>query len=114
VIFTDVLPGDRLAEYGTMVSAQFTDGINVEFACLENRTELSLQVWERGSGATLACGTGASAVAYAAYLQNLGDTHLFIHLPGGDVRTDYHITDNHLFLTSSVRKVFEGIWQKQI
>lgn len=64
---------------------RFPNGTNVEFVHVENRHELTMRVWERGSGETMACGTGACASAVAAYAKGLTDNEVCVHLLGGDL-----------------------------
>jgi diaminopimelate epimerase len=69
-----------------------------------------MRTWERGSGITLACGTGASAVCVAAILAGLADRKVLIHLPGGDLTLEWRESDNHVYMTGSATEVFSGEW----
>ena len=85
----------------------FPHGTNVEFVRVENRQELRMRVWERGSGETMACGTGACASAVAAYAKGLTDNEVTVHLLGGDL----HISiDEHwqVRMTGGATIVFDG------
>ena len=85
----------------------FPHGTNVEFVRVENRQELRMRVWERGSGETMACGTGACASAVAAYARGLTDNEVTVHLLGGDL----HISiDEHwqVRMTGGATIVFDG------
>ena len=85
----------------------FPHGTNVEFVRVENRQELRMRVWERGSGETMACGTGACASAVAAYAKGLTDNEVTVHLLGGDL----HISiDKHwqVRMTGGATIVFDG------
>jgi diaminopimelate epimerase len=110
VIFVESLPGIRIAEFAEMVrqTGYFTKGVNVEFVRIDEPSRVTVQVWERGSGATLACGTGACAVAFAAYKLKHCNPKLQIDLPGGFVETEYNQTSRHISLTGEVAYVFEG------
>ncbi len=88
----------------------FPEKINVEFVEILERNQLKMRVWERGSGETLACGTGASAAVVAAALQGLGDREATVQLKGGDLKVKWRATDNHVFQTGPAAFVFEGIW----
>jgi len=112
VIFVETLPGTKIAEYANSIyqSDYFTKGINVEFVRVDNFDRVAVQVWERGSGATLACGTGACAVAYAGYHTKKCGEKLQIDLPGGFVETEYDLKNHHIFLTGEVVHVFDGIY----
>ncbi|HNX01234.1 MAG TPA: diaminopimelate epimerase [Candidatus Cloacimonadota bacterium] len=113
VIFVDNLPGTRIADIAKDIykANVFIHGINVEFVRVEDRGRVTVQVWERGSGATLACGTGASAVAFAGYSKGLCDTVLQIDLPGGFVHTEFDTESHHIFLTGEVVFVFDGVYE---
>lgn len=87
--------------------SRFPNGTNVEFVRVENRQELRMRVWERGSGETMACGTGACASAVAAYAKGLTDNEVTVHLLGGDL----HISidkDWHVRMTGGATIVFDG------
>jgi carbamoyl-phosphate synthase large subunit len=89
-------------------TALFPERVNVEFAHLVDAKTIKLRVWERGSGETLACGTGACA-AVAAAVENgfcARGEQIRVQLPGGDLYVRY--TDDAVFLTGSAVKVFEG------
>jgi diaminopimelate epimerase len=70
-------------------------------------------VWERGSGETLACGTGASAVCVAGVLTGRTERHVLIHLLGGDLELDW-AEDNHVYMTGPAVEVFSGQWNDQL
>lgn len=89
----------------------FPKRTNVEFVNVKSRSELSMRVWERGSGETLACGTGASATGVAAMIKGLTDRKVTIHLAGGDLVIEWDNANNHVYMTGPAAKVFEGrIW----
>ena len=69
-----------------------------------------MRTWERGSGITLACGTGASAVCVAGVLAGLTDRTVLIHLPGGDLTIEWRESDNHVYMTGPATEVFTGEW----
>ena len=89
-------------------SAFFPEGVNAEFAQVLSPTALRMRVWERGSGETLACGTGACAVAVAAVLNGFcqRDTDIVVSLPGGDLTVRY--TGETVYLTGPAEWVFAG------
>jgi len=72
--------------------------------------EVTMATWERGSGATLACGTGASAVCVAGVLTGRTGRTLLAHLPGGDLELTWRESDNHLLMTGPASEVFSGEW----
>jgi diaminopimelate epimerase len=86
---------------------------NVEFVRVNKSDDVSVRVWERGSGETLACGTGACAVAVAGVLTGKTQRQLSVHLPGGDLRLDWSASDNHVYLTGPAAEVFSGEWPNE-
>ena len=86
---------------------RFPEGVNSEFIFVEDRKNLWMRVWERGSGETLACGTGATASAYATMVSGLCDKDVTIHLLGGDLEITLG-EDGHLFMTGEATEVFHG------
>ena len=69
-----------------------------------------MRTWERGSGITLACGTGASAVCVAGVLTGHTDRTILAHLPGGDLMLEWDEASNHVFMTGPAVEVFSGDW----
>lgn len=100
---------EEITHYGPLVSTHphFPEGTNVEFAYIRNARELDVRVWERGSGLTLACGTGACATAVAAIQQGLTGRNVLVHLPGGDLEILLDI-DGKVYMTGSATEVFRG------
>ncbi len=90
--------------------SHFPRRTNVEFVEVISRTELRQRTWERGSGETLACGTGASAVCVAGVLNGLAEREVLIHLLGGDLHLRWDEATNHLFMTGGATEVFSGEW----
>ena len=86
----------------------FPRRINVEFVEALSRQEIRMRVWERGAGETLACGTGASAVAVALHLKGLTDRKVTIHLRGGDLFIEWG-SDNHVSMSGPAVEVFKGV-----
>jgi diaminopimelate epimerase len=87
----------------------FPRRINVHFVQVHSGSEVTMRTWERGSGVTLACGTGASAVCVAGSLAERSDRKLLAHLPGGDLQLDWSL-DGHVYMTGSATEVFSGHW----
>lgn len=87
----------------------FPERINTEFVNILGENELKMRVWERGSGETWACGTGACASGVAACLNGLCEKgqDITIHLRGGDLTVNY--TDETVLMTGAATKVFEGV-----
>ena len=86
----------------------FPNRTNVEFVKVVSRKELVQRTWERGSGETLACGTGACAVAVAAQLNGLADKRVTIHLAGGDLTIEWEGEGAPVFKTGPAVEVFRG------
>jgi diaminopimelate epimerase len=83
---------------------------NIHFVQDASPTEVTMRTWERGSGITMACGTGASAVCVAGVLTGRTGRELLAHLPGGDLRLEWSATDNHVYMTGPAVEVFSGDW----
>jgi diaminopimelate epimerase len=83
---------------------------NVEFARVNRPDDVTVRVWERGSGETLACGTGACAVAVAGALTGRTRRRVTAHLPGGDLQLYWSESDNHVYMTGPAVEVFSGEW----
>ena len=88
----------------------FPERINVHVVQVRSPGEVSMRTWERGSGVTLACGTGASAVCVAGVLTGRTGRDLLAHLPGGDLRLEWNEQDNHVYMTGPAIEVFTGDW----
>jgi diaminopimelate epimerase len=86
----------------------FPRRINVHFVQVHGPGEVTMRTWERGSGITLACGTGACAVCVAGVLTGRSGRELTAHLPGGDLRLEWSEADNHVYLTGPAVEVFSG------
>lgn len=86
----------------------FPKRINTEFVKVIDRKTLQMRVWERGSGETLACGTGACATAVAAMLNGFCEEEVQIHLLGGDLTIEWNKESNHVFMTGPAEIVFDG------
>ncbi len=88
----------------------FPRRINVEFAHVINRKHIEMRVWERGTGETLACGTGSCAVTVAAALLGKIDRACDITLRGGTLHNEWRQSDNHVYMTGPARFVYDGEW----
>jgi diaminopimelate epimerase len=88
----------------------FPRRINVHFVAVQSSQEATMRTWERGSGITLACGTGACAVCVAGVLAGRTGRRLLAHLPGGDLELHWKETDNHVYMTGPAVEVFTGDW----
>ena len=90
--------------------ANFPERINTEFVQVVDATHLKMRVWERGSGETLACGTGAAASLVAAVLNGLADRSAVVQLTGGELHVHWDARDNHVYQTGPATFVFDGVW----
>jgi diaminopimelate epimerase len=88
----------------------FPRRINVHFVQVQSPSEVTMRTWERGSGITLACGTGACAVAVAGVLTGRTQRSVTAHLPGGDLQLFWSDADQHVYLTGPAVEVFSGEW----
>ena len=91
----------------------FPNRINVHFVQTEKPTEFTMRTWERGSGITMACGTGACAVCAAGVLSVRTERICTGHLPGGDLNLNWCQEDNCVYMTGPAIEVFEGIWPEE-
>ena len=101
-----------LAKIGPEIenNPMFPQRINAHFVQVHDRTHVTMVTWERGSGITLACGTGASAVCVAGVLTGKTDRNITAHLPGGDLQLEWRLEDTHVYMTGPAVEVFSGIW----
>lgn len=100
----------RIEEIGPLFERHpfFPKRVNTAFVQVLGRNELRLRVWERGSGETAACGTGACAVLVAAVVNDKAERRATIHLNGGDLDIKWSAADNHVFMTGPAVEVFSG------
>lgn len=114
VTFVDELSDHWVLEIGPQLEndLHFPNRVNAEFVEVLSPGEARMRVWERGSGETLACGTGACAVCVAGALAGRTGRKLLAHLPGGDLELHW-ADDNHVYLTGPAVEVFRGHWEDQ-
>ncbi|MCD8300339.1 MAG: diaminopimelate epimerase [Clostridiales bacterium] len=110
VVFEDDVRSLDLEEIGPAFENHrlFPARINTEFVHVLGRGEAEMRVWERGSGETLACGTGTCAAVVACVLNGLTDDHVKVHLTGGDLDIFYDRENNTVWMTGPAATVFEG------
>lgn len=113
VFFTEDLETLDLHTIGPLYERheRFPERINVEFVKVLDRQTLQMRVWERGSGETLACGTGACAGVYAAILNGYTEDTVLVKLSGGELQIEFDRQEQVMYMTGSAVKVFEGEWQ---
>lgn len=113
VMFIDESPRDfDLNHYGALFESNtdvFPDRVNAEFARIIDRKNIEMRVYERGTGETLACGTGTCATVVAAILNGLTDNDVTVHLLGGDLEISWSGNENDsVFMTGPATYVFTG------
>lgn len=97
-------------KYGSVleIDKHFPEKANIEFIQIIDRNTIKMRVWERGSGETMACGTGACATAVACNLNKLVEDEVTVKLLGGDLNIKWNKEDNHIYMTGPATTVFEG------
>ena len=89
----------------------FPNRINAEFVNIIDRNNVQMRVWERGTGETLACGTGCCATCVAAVLNGYTDRDVNVSVLGGKIRIQWDETDNHVYMTGPAARAFEGVYE---
>jgi len=112
ITYVDQLSDDWVLGIGPQVEndPHFPNRVNAEFVEIIDEGAVNLRVWERGSGETLACGTGACAVCVAGVLTGHTAKRLIAHLPGGDLELEWG-EDDHVYMTGPAVEVFSGEWE---
>lgn len=114
VFFIDSDPSELdIAHIGPAIESHslFPERVNVEFVQTQPDDSLKMRVWERGSGETMACGTGACATAVAAMLKGRTPQRTAtVHLRGGDLIIEWNPNNNRVYMTGPAALVFEGEW----
>ncbi len=111
VVFVDKMVDDEiLQKVGPLFEhhERFPRRTNVEFVEIIDRAHVKMRVWERGTGETLACGTGACAVAVACVWNGLTDTRVTVELLGGTLEIEWDRTNQLVYMTGPATTVFEG------
>ena len=89
----------------------FPQRVNVHVVQVHSEKEVTMRTWERGSGITQACGTGASAVCVAGLLTGATGPSILAHLPGGDLQLEWSgRPEDSVFMTGPAQHVFDGVW----
>lgn len=112
VLFVPDVAAVPLTEWGPLVERHplFPERVNVHFVQVLGRRRLRMVTWERGAGATLACGTGAAATCVAGRLNQLTDPAVTIEVPGGELELEWDEASEHVFMTGPTEEVFSGEW----
>ncbi len=110
VIFVDDIESIDLANVGPGLEfhSRFPQRCNIEFAQVIGPNEIRMRVWERGSGITMACGTGACATLVAAALTGRTSRDATIKMDGGSLHIEWRESDNHIYMRGTATTVFEG------
>ena len=116
VIFSDDIDKLNIAGIGRELETHpiWPERANIEFVKVMSRREIAMRVWERGSGETMACGTGACAAAVASVLTGRTDRKVTVHLKGGDLSIEWDSADNNVYMTGPAETVFIGKYYLKI
>ncbi len=112
IIFVPEITDEMVLEDGPVIEVHqlFPRKTNVEFIKVISKNLIVMRVWERGSGETLACGTGACASVVAAILNGLTEPVVTVKLRGGDLTVEWDKSTNHVYMTGPAVEVFRGEW----
>ncbi len=117
VIMVENIEEFNVAKYGREIEKyeKFPNKTNVEFIKVEDRQHVKMRVWERGTGETLACGTGACSSIVAGVLNDMVDRNAKVELLGGELQIEWRKEDNHVYMTGPAVTIFEGeLYEKNI
>lgn len=115
VVFMDDIKNLEIEKIGPLFEnhERFPNRINTEFVNVIDRHTAQMRVWERGSGETLACGTGACAVAVACILNGLTENTVTVKLLGGDLQIEWNREKNTVYMTGPAEVSFDGVWKEK-
>lgn len=110
VVFVENVDIVKVAEMGRLLefNMEFPDRVNVEFVQIIDKGHLRMRVWERGSGETLSCGTGACASLVAGYINGLCNNTAQVCMPGGTLQVSYNVGEKMVYLYGDANEVFSG------
>ena len=113
VAFVDAITDQHVHGIGPKIEKDvaFPRKTNVEFVKVNRPDDVTFRVWERGSGETLACGTGSCAVAVAGVLTGRTQRQITAHVLGGALQLLWSEKDNHVYMTGPAVEVFSGEWE---
>ncbi len=114
ITYIDNVKDFKIETYGSILetSEKFPKRANIEFIEKVNKNYIKMRVWERGSGETLACGTGACASVVASVLNDVTERKVTVELLGGKLEIEWNKDDNHVYMTGPAVTVFEGELEK--
>jgi diaminopimelate epimerase len=115
VFFCDNVESIQLEKLGPAIEnhSLFPNRVNAHFVQVNTTEEFTMRTWERGSGITMACGTGACACCAAGVLNDLTKRLSTAHLPGGDLTLNFSKDDNCVYMTGPAVEIFEGVWPQE-
>ncbi|MBC5682790.1 diaminopimelate epimerase [Ruminococcus hominis] len=115
VVFMDDIKNLEIEKIGPLFEnhERFPNRINTEFVNVIDRHTAQMRVWERGSGETLACGTGACAVTVACILNGLTENTVTVKLLGGDLQIEWDREKNTVYMTGPAEVSFDGVWKEK-
>lgn len=113
VVYVDQLSDELVHTYGPLLEcdSHFPNRVNVEFIEIVSENYVKQRTWERGSGETQACGTGAGAVCVAGVLTGRTKRDVKIELLGGDLELEWRESDNHVYKKGPAVEVFSGVFE---
>ena len=115
VTFIDNVDDFNIEKYGSVLETDehCPKRANIEFVQIIDKSHLKMRVWERGTGETLACGTGTCATVVAAALNEKSDrNNVDVKLLGGHLQITWDEKDNHVYMTGPAEFSFDGVWEK--
>lgn len=112
ITFVEDTANFEVEKYGKVAEMDtfFPNKANIEFAQIIDKNHMNMRVWERGSGETLACGTGACATVVASVLNGYTEREVDVVLLGGTLHIHWDENTNHVFMTGPARFSFDGVW----
>ena len=115
IVFIDDVKNLDIEKIGPLfeIHERFPNRINTEFVKVLDRKTVEMRVWERGSGETLACGTGACAVAVACILNGLTENTVTVKLLGGNLKIEWDREKNTVYMTGPAAVSFDGVWEEK-
>ena len=115
IVFIDDVKNLEIEKIGPLFEnhERFPNRINTEFVKVLDRKTVEMRVWERGSGETLACGTGACAVAVACILNGLTENTVTVKLLGGNLKIEWDREKNTVYMTGPAAVSFDGVWEEK-
>jgi len=116
IAFVDNVKDFPLETYGKVSETHpmYPEQVNTEFVEIVDESHVKMRVWERGSGETWACGTGASAVAVACALNGKTGRKVDVELIGGTLTIEWKEADNHVYMTGPAEFSFDGVWLREV